>query len=85
MENLIDRHQDDEQIKEGIQALNLLQEHPKFKIGEIISFWGGYNNDIRYKSFITGFGKDGEIYVLWDCYWFPIKDEPKRKIKQELY
>ena len=28
------------------------------------------------------FGFDGEeIYIIWDCFWFAIKDEEKRKIK----
>jgi len=52
-----------------------------FQIGDIIEFNGGYNNDIRYTTEILGFDQDGDIYLLWDSYWFPIKDEEKRAIK----
>ena len=39
-------------------------------------------NDILYRSEILGFDKnDSDIYVLWDCYWFPIKDTEIRQIK----
>lgn len=60
---------------------NIIDKHPKFKVGDVISFWGGFNDDIRYTSTILCFDTDGDIYVLWDCYWFPIKDEKKRDIK----
>lgn len=57
------------------------ENHPNFKIGDVIEFVGGYNDDILYKSEIIGFTKDKEIFVLWDCYWFSIKEEEKRQIK----
>ena len=54
----------------------------KFEVGQIIEFYGGMNNDILYRSEILGFDKnDSDIYVLWDCYWFPIKDTEIRQIK----
>lgn len=81
MENLIKKYESNRNIAKGLKEMNLLEKHPKFKIGQIISFYGGYNADILYKTKIKGFDKDENIYVLWDCYWFPIKDEPKRKIK----
>lgn len=55
-------------------------EQSGFRIGDIITFTGGMQNNIRYTSEILGFSPDGRIYVLWDCYWFPIKDEEVRKI-----
>ena len=73
--------QDYDRIKTGIENLNLQTEHLRYKIGQVIEFNGGYNNDIRMKSRITGFDNDGGIYVLWDCYWFAIKDEERRDIE----
>lgn len=57
-------------------------DNPKFKIGDKIQFIGGYNNDMIFISEILGFSIEGEIYVLWDCYWLPIKDNEERKIKK---
>ena len=42
------------------------------KKGDVIEFWGGYDNDIRFRSRIHGFDSDGKAYVNWDCYWFPV-------------
>lgn len=61
---------------------NLSAASGDFKAGDIIEFWGGYNNDLRYRSKIFGFNKEGGIYVIWDCYWFPIKDDKARNIKK---
>lgn len=72
---------DYERIVAGIEKLQLQKEHPRYKIGQVIEFNGGYENDVRMKSRITGFDNDGGIYVLWDCYWYPIKDEMHRNIK----
>ena len=47
------------------------KEH-NLKSGDVIEFWAGYNNDIRFKSTIHGFDENGKAYVNWDCYWFPI-------------
>lgn len=58
----------------------LVKEHDKFKIGQVIDFWGGANGDIRYRAEIIGFDTDGLIYVDWDCYWFPIADSEEREI-----
>jgi hypothetical protein len=68
-------------IEKGIKKLDLITTHSKFKVGQIITFISGYYDNICYKSRITGFDIDGGIYVLWDCYWFPIRDEPIREIK----
>lgn len=73
---------DYDRIVAGIEKLQLRKEHPRYKVGQIIEFNGGYDNDIRMKSRITGFDDEGwNIYVLWDCYWYSIKDEERRNIK----
>lgn len=83
MINLIERYVNDNQIKQGIKKLNLLSEFGELKKGDIITFYAGYNKDILYKSVITGFDNDGDIYVLWDCYWSPIRlNDVNRKIKK---
>ena len=79
--DLTAERQDTAKIEAFKQRDYITQAHNKFKVGQIIEFWGGYNNDIRYRAEIFAFDKDGEIYVLWDCFWFPIKDETKRDIK----
>ena len=53
--------------------------HKKFKIGDKIFFISGNYNNIKYKSEILGINKD-EIYILWDCYWSPIKDNKETNI-----
>ncbi len=53
----------------------------KYSVGDIIEFFGGYHEDIRYSTEILGFDSDGGIYLLWDCYWFPIRDEEIRAIE----
>ena len=69
-------------------AKKLSTEHPIFKVGDVVDFWTGYNNDIRVLSKIIGFGKSSEelkendqIFMLWDCWWFPIKNDSNRQIK----
>jgi len=55
-------------------------KHKNFKVGDKITFLSGYYNNIKYKSEIMGIqGED--IYLLWDCFWFAIKNEKKRNIK----
>lgn len=51
------------------------------KAGDIIEFTAGYNDDIRYTTKILGFDKDGDIYLLWDSFWAPIRKEDSRSIK----
>ncbi|MDO5106044.1 hypothetical protein [Capnocytophaga sp.] len=71
---------------EAIQKIrsyeDFTENHEKFKIGDVIEFRAGYYNQNKYKSEILGFDKDGHIYLLWDTYWFGIKDDEKRKIKK---
>ena len=49
------------------------------KIGDTIEFNGGYNNDIRYTSTVIGIDDDGNFYVIWDCYWLPIRPTDKSR------
>lgn len=54
--------------------------HQEFKVGDVIQFMTGYNNDLLAQASIKGI--DGnDLYVYNDCYWFPIQaDDPSRKI-----
>lgn len=70
-------------------AKKLSTEHPIFKVGDIIEFWAGYYNDIRMRTKIIGFGKSNkeqetndQIFLFWDCYWSPIKNDSNRNIKK---
>ena len=70
-------------------AKNLSTENPIFKVGDIIQFWTGYYNDILVKSKIIGFGKSNKeqtendnIFIFWDCWWSPIKNDSNRNIKK---
>jgi len=57
--------------------------HEGYKIGDVIEFVAGYNYDILYTTEILGFDQDGDIYLLWDCYWSPIRlSDPNRKIRK---
>lgn len=71
---------DYDKIVEGIKNLKLETEHPKYEVGDLIEFNVGFYNNIRATSRITGFDKDGGIYVLWDCYWVPTFEDEKRNI-----
>lgn len=51
-----------------------------YKVGQKIQFYTGYNNDILASATIKAIDKT-DIYVYADCYWFPINDDAKRKIK----
>lgn len=52
------------------------------KTGDTITFLGGFNKDIMYKSEIFGFSIKGIIYVVWDCYWFGISNSEDRLIQK---
>lgn len=62
-------------------AETLDNKNPDFEVGQIITFYGGYNSDILYKTKIIGFIRK-DIYLYWDCYWFPIQNNEKRKISK---
>lgn len=52
--------------------------------GEIVQFWAGYSDDIRMQTEVIG-TDGGDIHLLWDCWWFPIRDEKRRDIKRVLH
>lgn len=52
----------------------------RFKVGDKITFYTGYNDDILASATIKGINQH-DIYVYSDCYWFPIQDDERRKIK----
>ena len=70
-----------------LEAVKLAEQHKdaenktRFEVGDIITFWSGYNNDIRVRSEIMSINGDN-IYVLWDCYWFPIRDDEVREVEK---
>lgn len=53
---------------------DITKEHPNFKIGDVIEFTSGYNDDIRYTSVIVAFDNKGAIFPFWDCWWSPIRE-----------
>lgn len=45
----------------------------KLKIGDVITFLGGYNQDIAFTSRIFAFdAQTGHAFVYRDCFWMPI-------------
>ena len=68
------------EIKTWNKNHNHNNKHKNFKVGDKISFFSGYYENIKYKSEIMGIeGED--LYLLWGCYWSSIKNEKKRSIK----
>jgi hypothetical protein len=82
VDNLIVKHENIRiKVKEWNKKNKLdKNKHKKFKVGDKIIFLSGYHNNIRYKSEIMGIEGDS-LYVLWDCFWSPIRHEKKYKIK----
>jgi len=87
--NLISKYQDtnieieNEFNKFKSKIKGFKEEHEGLKIGDTIEFVAGYNNDIMYTTKILGFDFEGDIYLLWDCYWAPIRFNDKaRQIKK---
>jgi len=87
--NLLDKYSKNGMIKEFREKFQEFKHKIRgfkeslgiLKIGDIIEFTSGYNDDIRYTTEILGFDEDDEIYLLWDAYWAPIKNDTKRAIK----
>lgn len=52
----------------------------ELKVGQTIAINFGYNNDIRGEFKITAIEGD-DIYLDWDCYWFPIKNDERRNVE----
>ena len=79
--DLIEKFKDNEELKQSIADMKLELKHQKYSVGDVIEFVGGMNRNIIFTTEITGFDVDGNIYVLWDSFWFPIRDEEIRQIK----
>ena len=69
-----------DKFKHKIEGFKETHDELDLKIGDIIEFNGGYNNDIRYTTEILGFDSDNDIYLLWESYWYPIQNDNKRNI-----
>jgi len=80
MENLYEKYKNNTDIIKGLERLNLLTKHPKYKVGQFITFHSAYYSNALFLSRIQGFDKHGYIYVLWDCYWLYIEDNSTRDI-----
>lgn len=74
--------QEFEVYKQKIKGFTNVNEKFNLKTGDIIKFISGENQDMIYISKILGFDSDGEAYILWDCYWFPI-NLAKRFVSKE--
>ena len=62
------------------------EKHPTLdlKKGDVVEFWSGFHNDIRYRTKILGFDPEGKAYMFWDCFWYAIRlDEREYKKVQE--
>ena len=69
-----------DKFKWKIDGFKETHDELDLKIGDIIEFNGGYNDNIRYTTEILGFDSDNDIYLLWESYWYPIKNDNKRNI-----
>lgn len=75
--NLIEKFQNDceliskaNKFNSNVEGFSTENKDFGLKIGDTILFKNGY--DVEMISKITGFDKDGDAFLLWDCYWFPI-------------
>jgi hypothetical protein len=50
------------------------------RVGNLIEFNHGYNNDLRSQFNVIKI-EGADIFVDWDCHWFPIQDTARRNIK----
>ena len=61
--NLMERYAENKALKAEIaeyQKTKLKTEHEKFRVGQVIEFTGGYYDQFRYQTEITGFDEDGD-------------------------
>lgn len=61
-----------EKMKVKIEGFTERNEKHDLKVGDVIEFTGGYDEDIRFTTRILGFNDENKAYVLWDAFWFPI-------------
>lgn len=69
-----------EKCKEFAEKHKLEISNGKFKAGDLIKFMTGENDDILACAEILGF-EENKIYLIWDCFWFGIEDDQRRKIE----
>ena len=84
VENLLIRPHANSHKRDALQFSKkhqLDKSHEKYSVGDKITFWAGYHDDIRYLSEIIGIDENGDIYVVWECFWSPIRDDNRRSIK----
>ena len=67
-------------VSDDLQRVTNVEITPRVKPGMLIEITHGYNNDIRSTFKVTEI-KEDDIYLDWDCHWFPIKDDKRRNIK----
>lgn len=60
-----------EAFKYKIAGFNTENVEYDLSIGDIILFKNGY--DVEMITEILGFDSEGDCYLLWDCYWSPIR------------
>lgn len=83
--NLIEEYKDSDireqfnTFKEKARGFSDSNEKLNLKTGDVITFVGGYNDDIEFTSEVLGFDADGFAFVLWDCYWFGVNLEDQRR------
>lgn len=86
--NLIDKYNNStireefEKFKKKLQERNNFSDENKslnLKIGDVVTFIGGYDSDIEFTSEILGFTSEGKAFVLWDCFWLDIDLIERRK------
>lgn len=64
-----------ESFKKRIKGFSI--EHPDgTKAGDIVLFYNGYF--VKMFTEVLGFDGDGNAYLLWDCYWFPMNLDERR-------
>lgn len=79
--NLIEKYKQNGWDVELKEKFNIFKEKHGYntetsdnlKIGDIVKFIAGYNSDILYTTEILGFDEEGNLFVLWECYWFPVR------------
>lgn len=78
--NLLEKYSDEQKsefvsdflnFKEKITGFTTINDKYNLSVGDIILFKNGF--DIEMITEVLGFDSDGDCYLLWDCYWSPIR------------
>lgn len=78
--NLIEKCAEYRDLAINQKHLENSTNNTRFNKGDIIEFNSGFNNDIRYVAEVAGIDNK-DIYVVWTCYWSPIRDDTITNIK----